>query len=153
MITKKKQFLGLFVSCLLIASCASTTKLASFWKDDNYRRHVKHILVMAVAANPQAGRFYETEFVSRLESRGTKATPGFSLFPSNEKLDKTTIKSKINGTDIDAVLVTRVAGRRTEKTYIPPMEYPAFDGYYGHSSRMVYRPGYTIENDVVVRGV
>ena len=142
---------GFLISSLLIlTSCVmSETKFTSIWRDANYSGHVKDILVLGISERQGVRRLFETEVVNSLKEYGVNAIPGFTLFPSAEKITKETVVSEIEGMDLDGVLVTRVAGRRTEKIYVPSTDYREFSGFYRYGSAAVNSPGYSIEDEVV----
>jgi hypothetical protein len=141
-----------FVALFIMTSCAST-KLTTVWRDDNFNRHLKKVLVIGISKEEGKKRFFETAFASKLKEQGTAALQSFTIFPYGEILKKEVIVSKVREMDIDAVLVTRLVEKKTVETYFPgPANYrmPSYyNNYYGYYSGS-YRSGAVVESEVVV---
>ena len=122
---------------LLITSCASTN-LTSVWRDSSYSGQFKKILVIGVAKERGIRRIFEREFVHQLKSHGVEAVSSFTLIPSDQMLNKDTIVSKIKDLNIDAVIITRLAGKKTEPTGNSNMYDYYTRAHYGPGSREVF---------------
>jgi hypothetical protein len=152
----------IFATFLFILTSCATTKLNSVWRDDNYNRKFNKVLVIGVIKKPALRRFFEGEFVQLLKARGTDAVEGFTVLPSDKEVGKDVIASKLKELDADGVLITRLVDKKTLETYIPgevytehahyapPVHYREWDSYHSRSYRTVYKPGYTIKNEVVI---
>ena len=152
----------IFVIFLFILTSCATTKLNSVWRDDNYSGKIKRVLVIGVIKRPALKRFFESEFVQQLKARGTDAVEGFTVLPPDKEGDKDIIASKLKELDADGVLITRLVDKKTLETYIPgevyyerthyapPVHYREWDSYYSRSYRAIYRPGYTVKDEVVI---
>ena len=122
-------FILAIISLLLITSCAST-KLYSVWRDEGYRDHIKRVFIIGVSPKPVIRRIFEREFVNQLKSHGVDAVASNQVIPSDKMLDKETIVSKIKDLDIDTVLITRLAEKKTITTYVRDW-YGYYSGNYG----------------------
>jgi hypothetical protein len=87
--------------------------LYSVWRDEGYIGHINKVFIIGASPKPVIRRIFEREFVNQLKSRGVDAVASHQVIPSDEMLDKETIVSKIKGLDIDTVLITRVAEKKT----------------------------------------
>jgi hypothetical protein len=140
---------------VLITACA-TTKLTSAWKDPSYQGQPRKIMVIGVAKKPVNRRIFEDEFVRRLKTRGTDAVASYTLMPDEMQNDRTVIAAKMKEQNDDAVLISRLASKKTVHTYVPgtasypPSYYGNWRDYYGYGSQAVYTPGYTAEDEYAI---
>jgi hypothetical protein len=120
-------------SLLALSGCAAT-KIKEVWKDDVYQGHPKNVLVIAVAGNVTVRREIESGFAKRLKERGAVATESFRILPEGTALTgdagRDAIVAIIKERGIDAVLFTRVTGRRSNVRDIPGMTITTGFGYY-----------------------
>ncbi len=117
------------VYLFLTVSCASTS-VKTVWKDQNYQGgKLKNVFIIGVAKNPTIRRLFEDTFVEQLKARGVDGFVSYRAIPSEGKLDDATVKSKIKGMGVDAVLVTRLVDATKQKVYAQPTYSPR--GYYG----------------------
>lgn len=128
---------ALLVPALLtmLSGCAST-KVREVWKDDAFQGRPKSVLVVAVMRNATVQRQFESEFAKRLKASGINAVESFRILPDGVPLEgdagRDAVIAAIKAQGIDAVLLTRVTGRRTRKDEIPGMTITAGYGYpYG----------------------
>ncbi len=143
-----KLFYSLSIISLLVVIACATTKLTSVWKDETYQRGpVKKVFVMGFAQKPAIRNLFEDEFVKQLKARGTDAVASYTVIPFDQMLEKETMVSKIKDLRTDAVLITRVVGRRGIRTYDPGGTW--YD-HYNKSFRYTQSPGYATEEDVAV---
>jgi hypothetical protein len=120
---------GLF---LLVAASCSLTNLNAVWKDPQYQGgKLKNVLVIGGSTNQVVRRIFEDEFTARLKARGTNAIPSYTIFPSEETLDKDAIESKSRDLGIDAMLTARVVDTKTKRELTPaPSNYYYRDIYF-----------------------
>ena len=118
--------------CLLVAASCSLTNLNAVWKDPQYQGgKLKNVLVIGGSTNQVVRRIFEDEFTARLKTRGTNAIPSYTIFPSENTLDKETIESKSRDLGIDAMLIARVVDTKTKKQLTPaPSNYYYRDTYF-----------------------
>ena len=118
--------------CLLFAVSCSLTNLNAVWKDPQYQGgKLKNVLVVGGTKNQVVRRIFEDEFTARFKSRGINAVPSYTIFPSEETLDKDTIEAKSRELNIDAMLITRVLDTKTKREITPaPSSYYYRDVYF-----------------------
>lgn len=137
---------------MLITAC-SMTKLTSAWKDPSYQRQPGKIMVIGVAKKPIIKRILEDEFVRQLKARGTNAVASYTIMPDEKQSDHAAIDAKLKEQGADAVLISRLASKKTVHTYVPgnvtypPAYYGNWRDYYGYGTQAVYTPGYTAEDE------
>jgi hypothetical protein len=118
-----------------LSGCASTS-VKEVWRDEAFQGHPKSILVVAVMKNLTVQRQFESEFAKRLKGRGINAVESFRVLPDGVALEgdagRDAVVAAIKTQGIDAVLMTRVTGRRYQKSEIPGMTITSGSGYpYG----------------------
>jgi len=110
---------------LVLASC-SLTNLNAVWKDPQYQGgKLKNVLVIGASKNEVVRRILEDEFSARFKSRGTNAIASYTVFPSQNTLDKDTIESKSRALGLDAMLIAKVVDTKTKQELTS-----ASSGYY-----------------------
>jgi len=153
----RTTLLGLGLSALaacLFAGCASTT-LTSSWKDPEYTGgSPSKVLVIGVAQNAQRRRLFEDAFVRRLQERGTDALASYRVFGAEGMLTRERVEAELRSSDIDAVLVTRLVGSKTEIVHHPETVRvdPRVGGwhrYYAGSYEITRTPASTSEFTVL----
>ncbi len=142
----------LMLIAMLITACATTT-LTSAWKDPSYQGQPRKIMVIGIAKKPVNKRIFEDEFVRQLKARGTNAVASYTVMPDEKQGDHAVIAAKMKEQGADAVLISRLASKKTVQTYVPgsvyypPSNYRDWRDYYGYGSQAVYTPGYTAEDE------
>jgi hypothetical protein len=137
---------------MLITACA-TTKLTSAWKDPSYQGQPRKIMVIGVAKKPLNKRIFEDEFVRQLKACGINAVAGYTVMPDEKQGDHAVIAAMMKEQGADAVLISRLASKKTVhihvpgSVYYPPNYYGNWRDYYGYGSQAVYTPGYTAEDE------
>jgi hypothetical protein len=127
----------LIICSIVIAACAST-QMKNLWRDEAYHSGPpKKILVIAVINNATVRRMIESEFAKRFKERGITAIESFRILPEG-RLDgdagREAVLAAVKEHGIDALLLTRLAGSRSETREIPGMTITAGFGYpYGSS--------------------
>jgi hypothetical protein len=98
----------------LLVGCVQITMVKS-WKDESFTGGpLRHMLVLAVASNEPSRRSFEDRVGQELAARGVKAVSSFRILPDQNRLEKEVIESKLEATEITAVLVGQIINRRTE---------------------------------------
>lgn len=106
------------IIAMLITACA-TTRLTSAWKDPLYKKQPRKIMVIGVARKPVNKRIFEDEFVRQLKARGTDAVASYTVMPDDKQGDNDVIAAKMKEQGAYAVLIARLASKKTVHTYIP----------------------------------
>jgi hypothetical protein len=118
-----------------LAGC-STMQVREVWRDEAYQGRPKSVLVIAVMKNATVRRMFENEFAKRLKGRGVNAVESFRLLPEDASLEgdkgRDAVVAIINQQGLDAVLLTRITGIRSDVRDIPGMTITTGYGYpYG----------------------
>lgn len=108
--------LFLLVMGIVITSCSSTS-LTQSWKETESGHDYKHLMIIGVSDSQQTRQLYEKYFVAELKKRNVTATPSYKLISSKQKMDRETVVAAIQGTEIDAVLVTYLVSADSEIKY------------------------------------
>ena len=116
MFIKVKNFsvlIILLVMAVVIASCSNTSLLQS-WKETEAGRVYKHLMIIGISDSQQTRQLYEKYFVAELKKKKVTATPSYQLISSKQKMNRETVVAAIQGTEIDAVLVTYLVSADSE---------------------------------------
>jgi len=124
MILKHYFILALVV---LLASCANT-KIIENWVEDEATKTYSHLLIIGISDSQQTRQIYEKHFVAELSKLNIKATASFKLISSKQKMTRETVSKAIEGTQIDAVLVSYLV---SSETLVRHHESPLSMGYSG----------------------
>ena len=112
-VKKFSVILFLLVMGLTIASCSSTSLMQS-WKETEPGQVYKHLMVIGISDSQQTRQIYEKHFVTELKKRNVSATPSYQLINSKQKMNRETVVAAIQGTEIDAVLITYLVSADAE---------------------------------------
>jgi hypothetical protein len=137
------RFIVLMLSSILLAGCASTRSVME-WQDEAWSGKLDNILVIAAVEDNARRRAIEDAYVEVFAAISVGATPGYTLISSATELSREIVEAAIVGQDLDAVLVTRLAGVEEVEEYQPPTSFTHYSGYhryYSHSMRYS-SPGY-----------
>lgn len=143
--------IGILIA-IFITACA-TTRLTSAWKDPSYQGQPHKIMVIGVAKKAVNKRIFEDEFVRQLKARGTDAVASYTVMPDAKQNDHSVIAAKMKEQGADAVLIARLASKKTVQTYVPgniyspPQYYGNWRDYYGYGYQTMYNPGYMSEEE------
>jgi hypothetical protein len=114
--------------CVFAVSCA-TTSLDDSWKSDDVTHPYQKPMIIGISDSQQTRQIFEKHFIATLKQNNITATPSYTLINSKQKINRETIVNAIQGTDIDAVLVTyRVA----DEAEFVPGESIVKNGHEGH---------------------
>lgn len=159
---------------LLIVTDCATTQLTGSWLNPEYQGNgFNKILVLGVSENETYLRIFEDTLSMKLENRGIMAEPGYILFDTEKRPVREAISKEISRIGFDALIVSKVTGRRTEEVVHPGEFYyvrdPSFVShfygwrhpypprfydnhwfdYYSWSYTIVHEPGYVTEYEVM----
>jgi hypothetical protein len=114
------KLLGLLLitGAFIFTSCAST-KITSSWKDKEYQGKAEKFVVIMVARTPEMRNMFEGRFVAELRARGNKAVQSYELVDLEQLPDRELVKSRIQGTAADTVLISRLIDSKTIQSYMP----------------------------------
>lgn len=112
----KVKSMVVLLLCLLMASCANTT-LTQSWKETELKQSYKHPMIIGISDSQQTRRIYENYIVAQLKKKKVVATPSHTLINSKQIINRDTVVSAIQGTDIDSVLLTYLVSADSELKY------------------------------------
>jgi hypothetical protein len=120
----------LIISAFFFASCATTT-VTDVWKDKTYQGKAEKIIVIMASENPDSRKMFEDRFTAELQKRGNNAIQSYEIITSAQLPDKELVKSKIQSTGADTVLISRLVNTKTIESYMPSRTDVVPDFYYG----------------------
>jgi hypothetical protein len=137
--------------------CAGSTTIEHVWRAPDWSGLFNHVAIFGVSKRAGVRRDFETKMAAAFANVGVKATPSFELFPDQDgELSDEDIARVLAERGIDAALVTRLVGVRTQEQYVDGTPYAVyggipmgFYGFYHGSWAVLYSPGYTVEFPIV----
>jgi hypothetical protein len=147
----------------ILPACGSSTKFIDTWRnpDIDAPLHFEKIVMVAITQDQSVRRTAEDQMVRNVAR--TEAIPSFQVLPGDQAKDVEYAKRVLVEEGFDGAVTMRLVGVNEETTYVPGQYvsapyyghpyygYPGgFYGYYGYSYGVVYEPGYTVTNQVVV---
>ncbi len=148
----------------LVACSGSNTKLSQTWSDPDFSTSYNNIMIVGIAQSEQLRRAYESHFADQVQKRGMESLASYKVINHKSSQDITQDKnsfrnivaSAIQGSDIDAVLITHLVFIEDEEVYqSSPGIGPAYGtgyyssgyygnmyGYHGYVTTYVSQPGY-----------
>jgi hypothetical protein len=85
-------------------------------------------MIIGVSDSQQTRRIYENYFASELKKKNIAATPSYTLISSKETINRDTVLKAIQGTTIDAVLVTYLVSTDTQVSVQESLLNPSYSG-------------------------
>ena len=122
------RYIVTLISCLVIASCAST-KITDSWVEEGEEKAFQHPMILAISDSQQTRQIYEKHFVSELKKNNIESTASYTLISSKQKVNRETVVNAIRDTEIDSVLVTYLV---LADSKILAQESPVNMGYSGN---------------------
>jgi len=102
-----KRCLAVF-ALVALASCGSSRLVKQESNPDYVGKSFKSVMVVAVTTDQIIRRTYEDRVVARLEKRGLKGTPSYSLIGSRGKVEEAELREAVARAGAEGVLVSRV---------------------------------------------
>jgi hypothetical protein len=149
-----------------LTACTTTT-LATRWNDTEYKGPpLEKVLVVGVMKDDIKRRYYEDEFVKKINAGGRHAVTSYSLMPDLKAVDdKEELVAIVKKAGADSILITTLKAIKKEEREVPPrvdyvptmgmgyggmgMGYGGYYGGYYNSFNTIYSPGYTTVDTVV----
>ena len=119
---KLLRSITLVLVALTLTACASSPPVTQ-WRSESFSGKVDNILIIGVSSNADRRYTFETGFVEALAANNTRAIPSRDLLRTSINLRREIVEKAIEGQQVGAVLITRVAGTKEKETYHLP------DGY------------------------
>jgi hypothetical protein len=112
-------------------------------------------MIIGIAKNPANKRTLEDDFAKRLKLQGTDAVSSYAILPDDKDGNKDAIVAKMKEQGADAVLITRIADRKTVyrnllEVYAPPQSYSTWQNYYEYGYGNITSPNYVEETKYAV---
>ncbi len=145
---------GILISVLaLLSSCATTTKLISSWKDDNYAGgHIKSIMIVGVSKDKNNRTLFERVFVEQFKRKGVEAVASIDILSKDEEPGKDAIKGAAEKLGIETVMVTHLVSVDKDVEvipatyeYVPVHRYDQLGAYYTQTYARQVAPAYAID--------
>lgn len=140
---------GVLITALM-TGCASTN-ISSVWKDQSYMGTPHKIMIIGISKKPANKRTLEDEFVKQIIDLGSNAVVSYTILPEDKDTNKELVAAKVKDLGADAVLITRIASRKTVYTnhqggeYSPPVYYGSWQNYYEYGRSSVFSADYVEE--------
>ena len=109
----------LILTAVVINACASTGPIGE-WRKEGFSGALNDILVIGVTSRSTRRRVFEDKFIEEFAALGVDATPSYKLIESSMYLSREIVEKAIEGQNLGAVLVTRLAAIREAQVYQPP---------------------------------
>ena len=122
----------LVLVALWVGACSSSRPIDE-WRSDNFAGTLDNILIIGVTSQSTRRRTFEDTFVSGLAALEVNATPSYKLLASSLELNKEIVTKAIEGKNIGAVLVTRLAGFSEKEVYQPSSDHDEDLSYFSIS--------------------
>lgn len=143
----------------LISGCSSTT-LTGSWRSPDYTDPVKKVYIVGVSKQETSRRLFEDEFGRSLQAYGIETVSSYKDLKNNQDADLDLLTKKVRANGADALLLTRILGKRTEQVvtpgrvsgyssepsyyvrerYRPEPYYRNYRSYYDRRYEMTYEP-------------
>lgn len=125
-----KSHLVVVVAALAALSCTTSKLVDTFAAPKDYSgAPYARLMIVGLAASPQARDHYENAFVDKLANYGVLAVASINLVPKIRDIDRPTVESWLSEFTLDGVIVTRVTTRKPPRHYVPP--HMSLGGWYG----------------------
>ena len=109
----------LILTALVINACASSGPIGE-WRKEGFSGVLNDILVIGVTSRSTRRRVFEDKFIEEFAALGVDATPSYKLIESSMYLSREIVEKAIEGQNLGAVLVTRLAAIKEAQVYQPP---------------------------------
>lgn len=144
-----ERFLVLLLSAFSV-SC-STTHLVDSWKSEEVKHTYQQPMVIGISDSQQTRQIFEKYLVTGLKQKAIPAIPSYTLINSKQKINREAVVDAIQGTEIDAVLVTYRISDDAEFKHDESVLKPGHEGHdeYNHmSSTIVTKRGRSRKSEV-----
>jgi hypothetical protein len=150
--------MALLLATSTLGNCKSTKLVASVKSPTYAGQHFQRVLVIGMSNDPAIRTDFEGAMADALKAAGVHGIPGYNILlrTKSTAADPNYLKEQIKEHNIDAVIVSRLVGVKSEVTYVPGQAYTvpypyynSFYGYYGAIYPRVYSPDYLREDRTV----
>jgi len=149
-------YLTAMLLTLPVYGCSSTT-LTGSWRSPEHTRPVERIYLVGISRHETHRRIFEDEFGLQLQMHGTKAVTSYKDLQDIRDVDQELIVEQARARGADALLMTRILGKRIEEVihpghvtgYGPAFPYYGPWGYYPSPYYRNYRDYYHRRYDMI----
>ena len=125
-----KLQLVIALSALFALSCGTNKLLDTFAEPKDYSgAPFGRLMIVGLAATPQARDHYENAFVDKLRNYGVIGVASINVVPQIRDIDRQTVEAWLSEFTLDGVIVTRVTTTKPPWHYVPP--HLSLSGWYG----------------------
>jgi hypothetical protein len=117
-----------------VSACSSSRPIGE-WRSDSFSGKLDNILIIGVTSQSARRRIFEDTFVTGFAARKVNATPSYKLLASSLELNREIVEKAIEGKNIGAVLITRLAGFREKDVYQPSSDQDENLAYFSFSGK------------------
>ncbi|MFZ5875880.1 MAG: hypothetical protein ACOYXU_05665 [Nitrospirota bacterium] len=141
---------ALAAAVALLATACAGTKLTSTWKDPEYHKQPKKILVVTMVWDPKNRQRFDESLVRLFKARGLDAVAGYDLFPEPRLPEKDVAAPRVRDTGADTVLLVKLLDKTSNLRYLQgtdyydPGMYRDWPAYYGAGYATGVDPEYAI---------
>lgn len=156
---KTTRVLAILLVTFLAAGCSSTT-LTGSWRSPELMRPVDKIYIVGISKHETHRRIFEDEFGQQLQQYGTQTYSSYKDLKDIQSAELDAIMDKVRAAGADALLMTRIMGKRTEEVvnpgrvtgynygpsfyggggYYPSPYYRNYRDYYDRRYELTYEP-------------
>ncbi len=143
--TGSRSRIILALTTIALTACASAPPVME-WRSESFTGKVDDIMIIGVSENAERRYTFETAFVEVLATNNTRAVPSRDLLTSAINLRREIVEKAIEGKQVGAVLITRIAGTKEKETYKLQDDYDyerADSGYYDRALQETNKGYYT----------
>ena len=125
-----KSHLVIALTALFALSCETNKLLDTFAEPKDYSgAPFGRLMIVGLAATPQARDHYENAFVDKLRNYGVIGVASINVVPQIHDIDRQTVEAWLSKFTLDGVIVTRVTTTKPPWHYVPP--HLSLSGWYG----------------------
>lgn len=165
--TMSSWFLIVTLLLFTITGCSSTT-LTGSWRSPEQINPVKKVYIVGVSKQNTSRRSFEDGFGQKLQAYGVETVSSYKDLKNNQEASLDYITEKVKANGADALLLTRILGKRTEEVvnpgrvsgysspsyygrggYRPEPYYRNYRSYYNRRYEMIYEPATISQFSVV----
>lgn len=148
---RPRWMLTVLLVVMFLAGCAGTD-LVNSWHEAQYSGPPLHkVMVVGMLEKDISRRFFETQFVDALQSRGREGVQSFHYIENLQDFDnKEKLVAAVQKSGVDAVLLVSLQGVQEEDHHTQgyftwqPSFYHGYAGYYHHAYTARYVPGHNL---------
>jgi hypothetical protein len=145
--------LGLLLGLVLVQGCATTTLVETWQAPGLEPADLEFEDVVAIAVMPDETRQRLVEDALAAAATHTKVTPAYTILEPEDRDDPARLRAALERNGIDGAVTVTLVDTEKQQTYVPGTTrvYPGgYYGYYRAVGAVVYEPGYTHTDTIVV---